>query len=304
MVYTFFMPPISGYGLGCGQADSPAMQMVTSFPSVNFCGWNVPHKPGRSCTITPGCPGIVRGDRCSVCGPRRQSQQEYDQRRGSASSRGYGRRWRRLRAMILVQSPLCVMCLAENRTTAAVEVDHITPLRDGGDNTIENLQPLCKSHHSQKTARDVRRRHQGKVTVPVTIVTGPPGAGKTTYVHMHRQWGDLVIDVDGLYAALSGLPWYEKPDVLLPFVLEARDAVLDRLHRQSELRHAWIITSEANQAELERMKARYNATVLVLEVGVSECLKRIANDPRRHNAKIEEWQPIVEKWWDRYNGIG
>lgn len=263
----------------------------------------MPRKPGRACTITPGCPGIVRGDRCNVCGPRRQTESEYDQRRGSAASRGYDRRWRRLRAMILARQPLCVMCLAENRVTPAIELDHIVPLRDGGDNSEDNLQPLCKSHHSRKTARDVRRRHQGAVTVPVTIITGPPGSGKTTYVNEQRQWGDLIVDVDTLYSALSGLEWYEKPDALLPFVLEARDAVLDRLHSQSELRHAWIITSEANKDELERMKARYSATVLVLEVSAAECLKRIASDPRRSN-KVEQWRPIVERWWDRYNGVG
>ena len=259
----------------------------------------MPHRPGRACTQTPGCPGIVRGGQCSVCGPGRRSQQDYDRRRGSAASRGYDRRWQRLRTMVLASSPLCVMCLAENRVTPATEVDHIRPLADGGDHSEDNLQPLCKSHHSRKTARDVRRRHQGAITVPVTIITGPPGAGKTTYVNERRQWGDLVVDVDAIYAALSGLPWYEKPDVLLPFVLEARDAILDRLHGEAALRHAWIITSEADRTELERLKQRYNATLLAIETPAAECLRRIAADPRRAG-KVEQWRPIVERWWATY----
>ena len=34
----------------------------------------------------------------------------------------------------------------------ATEVDHIIPLRHGGGNKLENLQSLCKSCHSSKTA--------------------------------------------------------------------------------------------------------------------------------------------------------
>lgn len=259
----------------------------------------MPTRPGRTCTATPGCVGIVRNGRCGVCGPRRAAQQQYDHQRGSASARGYDRRWQQLRLMILRNSPLCVDCLAEGRTTLATEVDHITPKRDGGADAEENLQPLCKPHHSRKTMREIKRR--GKVTVPVTIVTGPPGSGKTTYVTERAQWGDLIVDVDALYAALSGLAWYEKPEALLPFVIEARDAILDRLHESSDLRQAWIVTSEARQAELERMKSRYNATVLVLEIPPAECLRRIANDPRR-SSTAEQWRPLVDRWWATYQG--
>ena len=44
----------------------------------------------------------------------------------------------------------------------ATEVDHVLPMADGGAMYDEaNLQALCKSHHSQKTARDkaARVRH-------------------------------------------------------------------------------------------------------------------------------------------------
>lgn len=135
--------------------------------------------------------------------------------------------------------------------------------------------------------------------MPVTIVTGPPGAGKTTYVQQHAQWGDLILDVDALYSALSGLPWYEKPSALLPFVLDARDAVLNRLLRESELRQAWLITSEADQAELQRLKARYNARLLVLEVEPAECLRRITADPRRANL-AHHWSSLIARWWETY----
>ncbi len=84
---------------------------------------------------------------------------EYEQRRGSPSSRGYGRRWQRLRLAFLAQHPLCVMCKAEDRIVAATVVDHVTPHK--GDEALlyawSNLQPLCHSHHASKTNRDGSR---------------------------------------------------------------------------------------------------------------------------------------------------
>lgn len=43
----------------------------------------------------------------------------------------------------------CVICLSDKR----IEVDHITPLSKGGTNSIDNLQPLCKSCNSAKGNR-------------------------------------------------------------------------------------------------------------------------------------------------------
>lgn len=113
----------------------------------------MPIKPGRNCTRA-GCAGIVRGGVCSVCGDlRRTPRQAHDRKRGSAAQRGYGVRWRKLRATQLAMEPLCRECLANGRTTAATDVDHIVARRDGGSDGYENLQSLCHSCHSSKTAR-------------------------------------------------------------------------------------------------------------------------------------------------------
>lgn len=65
--------------------------------------------------------------------------------------------WLKLRAYVLKREPLCRACKDENppRYTAATHVDHI----DGDastfeSNRLENLQPLCASHHSIKTAKE------------------------------------------------------------------------------------------------------------------------------------------------------
>lgn len=73
--------------------------------------------------------------------------------RGSASSRGYGARWRRARAAFLAEHPLCADHQARGLVAAATVVDHIVPHR--GDQALfwdrANWQPLCKGcHDSQK----------------------------------------------------------------------------------------------------------------------------------------------------------
>ncbi len=58
--------------------------------------------------------------------------------------------------MVLRSSPLCQDPYQDHpgRVVVATEVDHIVPLAAGGSNTIDNLQPLCRSCHSKKTVKE------------------------------------------------------------------------------------------------------------------------------------------------------
>lgn len=65
--------------------------------------------------------------------------------------------WRRLRAAVLSDEPMCRHCAAQGRDTPAVDVDHI----DGRaaelhDYRRSNLQALCRSCHCSKTATEQR----------------------------------------------------------------------------------------------------------------------------------------------------
>lgn len=55
-------------------------------------------------------------------------------------------RWNRLRQWKLNQNPICEICGAP-----AEIVDHIIPIREGGDPmSVDNLQSLCKACHNKK----------------------------------------------------------------------------------------------------------------------------------------------------------
>lgn len=109
----------------------------------------MPTRPLRPCAW-PGCGAITAKRFCS-----HHEQEEYrrqDARRGSSGARGYGARWRKLRAAVLREEPFCRECGVKGVRVAATEVDHIIPKPLGTD-ARENLQSLCTSHHSAKTMR-------------------------------------------------------------------------------------------------------------------------------------------------------
>jgi 5-methylcytosine-specific restriction protein A len=114
----------------------------------------VPRKPPRPCKAT-GCPELVYSDGLYCPEHKRQRQREYDQQRGSAASRGYGARWRKLRRMVLRRHPLCAdpygVHAERGEVVEATDVDHILSKREGGADAFENLQALCHACHSRKT---------------------------------------------------------------------------------------------------------------------------------------------------------
>ena len=67
------------------------------------------------------------------------------------------------RERLLLANPLCAMCLERGITTAAMEVDHIIPLHQGGPDIDSNTQNLCHACHSVKTARDLGKRARPRI---------------------------------------------------------------------------------------------------------------------------------------------
>lgn len=119
----------------------------------------MPYAPKRHC-LEPGCPALVTSGRC----PAHQTQEyrRIERYRGSSTARGYDVRWRRVRARVLADEPMCRHCQAQGYTTPATEVDHIVPLARGGARLDRNnLQSLCHDHHAEKTAKEASSRMRG-----------------------------------------------------------------------------------------------------------------------------------------------
>ena len=115
----------------------------------------------------PGCRRAVPlGEKyCEAHKERGEKQDELAAKRresrrlkfkGTSADRGYDYRWRKLRNRFIAQHPHCAECLKRGVITMATDVDHIIPHR--GDARLlydeNNLQSLCKSCHSRKTATE------------------------------------------------------------------------------------------------------------------------------------------------------
>lgn len=116
----------------------------------------MPFAPAKPCKR---CRKPTRNERgyCDRCEPKRKQQdRDQDRKRGSASARGYDRRWQKARAAFLAENPLCVECRKRGRVTTATDVDHIRPHK--GNSSLfwhrANWQALCHSCHSRKTATE------------------------------------------------------------------------------------------------------------------------------------------------------
>jgi 5-methylcytosine-specific restriction enzyme A len=110
----------------------------------------MPTRIATAC-MHPGCPeaATVRG-----CCARhaQQAARMYDNRRGSAASRGYGHGWStKIRPRILRRDPICRDPFETGCMDPSEHVDHVIPKDAGGTDHDVNLWGLCKSDHSRKT---------------------------------------------------------------------------------------------------------------------------------------------------------
>ncbi len=126
----------------------------------------------------------------------------------------------------------------------------------------------------------------------LTVVTGPPCSGKTTYVREHAEPGDIVIDFDILAEAIGSPDSHSHPDPIRYVTAVMRRSAVTAAVRQHMTRDArvWIVeTSLRSRAHLYEIA---KATIVTLGGDPAELHRRAhAERPRRWHKLIDEWQP-------------
>ena len=232
-----------------------------------------------------------------------KSKSDRERNRGTRTERGYSNRWLAARKEYLQRHPLCVHCGDEGQTTPAGVVDHIIPHRGDGRLFWDegNWQALCKAHHDRKSAGESRYAlaHPGGLqpsAIPLTIVCGPPGGGKTTYAQ--GLGPDILIDLDLIMADISGTPMYEAPEDLLPAGLQRRNAMLRGLATRT-LGTAAFVVSAPGHSERRWWGEQLGVKPIVLDTPLDECQRRIMADGRRKD-KARHIE-AARHWWSRYS---
>jgi 5-methylcytosine-specific restriction protein A len=255
----------------------------------------MPTKPKRLC---PKCGQVVSG-RCERCDKAKEKQ--YDKDRGTASERGYGWRWQKARKAYLARNPLCVTILDDGLpcNRPATDVDHDTPVTGPNDPSFwdeEGWRSRCHPCHSAKTAKEGGKQWRMPVAsmasgVTRTVVCGPPGSGKSTYVNERRKAGDFVWDFDEVSRVLLGKDARGATPQERELLVTMLNAAIGGLVPVAI--SAWIIVS--TRAWAGTIAKRLRGTVVEMDTPIDECVRRIeGRDPA--GARRDELIRVVQGW--------
>ncbi|HKV14528.1 MAG TPA: AAA family ATPase [Reyranella sp.] len=214
------------------------------------------------------------------------------------------------------------VCSVEGCGEPATDVDHVLSVQDRPDLRLDpsNFRSFCHPHHSQRTAREQGFAQTGPANsinaplrgarhpewlrpsiVPLTLVCGAPGAGKSTYVERHRGPRDMVLDLDAIIAKLSGFPIYTAPAVWTDPALRWRNGRLSLLgYVSSRWPAAWLIVAEPHDNWRQWWVDKMGARVVVVETSLARCVDRITFDDRRPLAVRQRHCELVGWWWSKY----
>lgn len=209
--------------------------------------------------------------------------------------------WREFRmALIQQRGPICARCgkncLLDSSELIAHHKIALTP-DNVQDVTVtlnpDNVELICFDCHNKEHGR------YGYGSHTVYLIYGAPCSGKTTLVNQMRRRGDLMVDMDLLYMAVSGCDRYDKPDNIKTNVFRVRDLLLDQIKtRYGRWHNAFVIGGYPYKQARQDLATRIRAAVVYCEATQEECLLR-ANSRGVHT---DEWGKYIRQWFDEYDG--
>lgn len=130
----------------------------------------------------------------------------------------------------------------------------------------------------------------------LTVITGPPCSGKTTYAREHAKPGDLVIDFDQLAQALGSPDTHDHPSATVYVTRAAwQTAVRAAIGCHHRGARVWLIDTEPS-AHRRHQYSKAGAKVVTLTAPAAE-LHRRATEAGRPPA----WHVSIDKWLTRHD---
>lgn len=216
--------------------------------------------------------------------------------------------WTSLREQILLErGPICTMCgevIVESKFIQVHHQEELTPENINDKNITlnpDNLQVLCQVCHNKLHGRYCKGAVRNVKPKKVNIVYGPPMSGKTSLVREHVRPGDLVIDMDRLFKAISFMPEYDKPNNIRFNVMAVRNLLIEQVKtRYGSFNNAWIVGGYANKVDRERLANELGAELIFVEADKEDCYYRLkyCNDYRQKHQ--EEWRQYIDTWFEEY----
>ena len=268
----------------------------------------MPQKNKKPCSKF-GCKNLTNEKYCTE--HKKEFNRERDKKRLPSSQRGYDANWRRLRNWFISHNPVCNHC-----GSAGEVVDHIIPHKMDMIlfNDVENLQTLCKRCHDVKTATEGGEVYTAKPVlmpnwlkpsiIPLIIVCGPAGAGKSTWINKRANEKDLIVDLDLIKAKITKTKIYEKYDIRsMNAAIIKRNQILEDIGTRRTHENVYYIVSGGKQDDRnwwnDKLKPK---EIVVIDTPIDICIDRIRNDSRRSVIVQELHIKSAIKWWKDYTG--
>ena len=151
----------------------------------------------------------------------------------------------------------------------------------------ELIEIICFSCHNVEHRRFGNKHN-------VYIVWGSPLSGKTTLVRELMRYGDIVLDMDALWQAITFQPEYIKPNNVRFNIFALRDNLMDQIKtRYGQWYDCYIIGGYPEKYERERVAQTMGAELIYCEATKEECLER-----RIKSGKPVAWDEYIISWWN------
>ncbi|NUP37016.1 MAG: hypothetical protein HOY76_08355 [Streptomyces sp.] len=125
------------------------------------------------------------------------------------------------------------------------------------------------------------------------VVTGPPGAGKSTWIQARAKPQDIVIDLDRMALAMAGpgADHHAHGETLLKVVHRARFAALNEAYQHLDQVDVYVIHTQPSAKALAKYK-RLKAKVVVVDPGRDVVMQRV------RSMRQPGMERVVTRWYN------
>ena len=126
------------------------------------------------------------------------------------------------------------------------------------------------------------------------VVTGPPAAGKSSWIQARAKPQDLVIDLDRIALALSGpgAPQWNQDETLRKVALRARFAAIDEAIKHRDTVDVYLIHTMPSAKALARYR-RLEAKVVAVDPGRDIVMQRV------RDMRDPAMTAVATRWYNR-----
>lgn len=129
------------------------------------------------------------------------------------------------------------------------------------------------------------------------VITGPPAAGKSSWIKAHAKPVDIVIDLDLMALAMAGpgADHHAHGDVLLKVVHRARFAALNEAYQHLDKVDVYVIHTQPGAKARAKYK-RLGARIVVVDPGRDIVMQRV------EAMRQPGMRAVVTRWYRAQRG--